>query len=123
MLAIPPEKMEIYKQSARAREASRKQAVIQRRESAWTVAREAAGILKEEFGATRVVVFGSLAHGAWFNSRSDIDLMAEGIPPNAFWRAWCALDRLGSQFEIDLVVGESVTGRLRDEIEREGVEL
>jgi len=120
---IPPDKMEVYRQSARAREATAKQAMLQRRETAWTVARQAADILRQEFGATRVVAFGSLVHGAWFNSRSDIDLMAESIAPEAFWRAWCALDRLGGQIEIDLVAGEAVGGRLREEIEREGVEL
>ena len=123
MSMIPPDKMEVYRQSARAREAMAKQAMLQRRETAWAVARRAADILKKDFGATRVVAFGSLAHGAWFNSRSDIDLMAEGIAPEAFWRAWCALDRLGEQLEIDLVAGEAVSGRLREEIEREGVEL
>ena len=123
MSMIPPDKMEVYRQSARAREAQAKQAMLRRRELAWTVARQAADILKKEFGATRVVAFGSLAHGAWFNSRSDVDLMAEGIAPEAFWRAWCALDRLGEQPEIDLIAGESVSGRLKDEIEREGVEL
>ncbi len=121
--AIAPEKMEVYKRSAREREADRERAALRRRESAWVIARQAASILKEEYGATRIVAFGSLAHGAWFNTRSDIDLMAEGIPPESFWRAWCALDRLGDQFEIDLVAGESVAGRLREEIERSGVEL
>ena len=123
MAAIPPEKMKAYIESARAREASQKQAIAQRRRSAWDIARQAADILKKEFGAVRVVVFGSLAHGAWFNARSDIDLMAEGIPPGDFWRAWCALDRLGSQFEIDVVAGEAINDRLRQEVEREGVEL
>ena len=123
MATIPPEKMKAYIESARAREAVQKQAAMQRREAAWAVARQAAGILKSEFGATRVVVFGSLSHGAWFNARSDIDLLAEGIPPDLFWRAWCALDRLGSQFQVDLVPGETIAGRLREEVEREGVEL
>jgi len=45
------------------------------------------------------------------------------IPPNLFRRAWCALDRLGSQFEIDVVAGEAINDRLRQEVEREGVEL
>lgn len=41
-----------------------------RRDRAWEVARKAAIILKERFGATRVLVFGSLAHRAWFTPRS-----------------------------------------------------
>lgn len=40
-------------------------------------ARRASHILKEEFGATRVVAFDSLAHGAWYGSCSDVDLAVE----------------------------------------------
>ncbi len=120
---IPPEKMEAYRQSARRRESERREAALQRREAAWGVAREAAQLLKEQFGATQVIAFGSLAHGAWFNARSDIDLMAEGIPPEKFWRAWSALDQISGGFEINLVASEEVAGRWHEIIEREGIEL
>ncbi len=48
----------------------------ERFEQAWEVAYRAARLLRERFGATRVVVFGSLAHRAWFRPWSDIDLAA-----------------------------------------------
>jgi len=115
--------MEVYKRSARIREDEQKQALLQRRESAWKVARQAASVLKEQFGATRVVVFGSLAHGAWFNVRSDIDLMVEDLPSDKFWRAWAALDPISNGFEIDLVANDEMTERLREVIEQEGMEL
>ena len=120
---ISPSQMEAYRRTARKREEEQRQAMLQRREAAWAVARQAAKLLKEQFGATRVVAFGSLAHGAWFNARSDIDLMAEGIPPEKFWRAWAALDHISGGFEIDLVAGEEVMRRWREVIERESVEL
>ena len=120
---ILPERMEAYRRTARRRELEQKQAMAQRRESAWIVARQAAGLLKEQFGATRVVAFGSLAHEAWFHLRSDIDLMAAGIPPEKFWRAWAALDDISAGFEIDLIADDEMTERLRAVIEREGVEL
>ena len=123
MTIISPERMEIYKRSARQRESEQQQMLAQRREAAWRVARQAATLLKVEFGATRVVAFGSLAHGAWFNARSDIDLMVGGLPPEKFWRAWAALDLTNAGFEIDLVADDEVTDRLRDVIEHEGVEL
>jgi predicted nucleotidyltransferase len=115
---ISPEKMEIYRRTARKREAEQRQATLQRREAAWAVARQAATLLKEQFGATRVAAFGSLAHGAWFNARSDIDLLVDGIPPAKFWRAWAALDQVAAGFEIDLVAGETITERLREMIQR-----
>ena len=66
---------------------------------------------------------GSLAHGAWFGPGSDVDLAVEGIPAAAFWRAWCALDRLAHAIDIDLVAIESAPDRLRDEIAQQGVPL
>lgn len=120
--AITPELMTKYRSTARARQRAFDAETERRREAAWMAARQAAHVLKEEFGATRVVVFGSLAHGAWFETHSDIDLAAEGIPPDAFWRAWCTLDRLGAGFEIDLIAIESAPAQLRTEIEQ-GVAL
>jgi uncharacterized protein len=122
-VTISPEAMEAYRRTARRREAEQKQAMVQRRESAWIVARQAASLLKGQFGATRVVAYGSLAHGAWFNARSDIDLMVVGILPEKFWRAWAALDHISNGFEIDLVADEELTESLRTVIGREGVEL
>ncbi len=75
-------------------------------------------MLKERFGARRVVVFGSLAHGAWFHARSDIDLAVEGIPPEDFFRAWAALDHIESPFEIDLIACEHAPERMRQAIEQ-----
>ncbi len=121
--AIPPAKMEAYRRSARKRENEQRQAMLQRREAGWDVARQAAKLLKEQFGATRVVAFGSLAHGAWFNAHSDIDLMAKGIPAEKFWKAWSALDPISRGFDIDLVTEEETSVKMREVIEHEGVEL
>lgn len=120
---IPPEKLEAYKRGALERERRRLQERARRREQAWQVARRAAALLKEQFGATRVLVFGSLVHGTWFRPDSDIDLAVAGIPPEDFWRAWCALDTVSEGFEINLVALESAPDTLREEIETRGVEL
>jgi uncharacterized protein len=120
---IAPEVMARYRRSAQVRETVLQRESEQRRQVAWSIARRAAHLLREEFGATRVIAFGSLAHGAWFGPRSDIDLAAEGIPAHIFWRAWCALDRLDSTVDIDLIAIESAPDRLRDEIMQQGVPL
>ncbi len=122
-IAIAPEVMAGYRRTALAREAARQQEAQCRRQAAWSVARQAARVLKEAFGATQVIAFGSLVHGAWFGPRSDIDLAVEGVPAETFWRAWCTLDRLDPAFEIDLVAIESAPERLRDEILRQGIAL
>lgn len=90
---------------------------------AWSLARTAAGLLLERFGATRVVVFGSLAHDEWFTRWSDIDLAAWGISPEAFFRAVAAVTGLSTEFKIDLVDPQDCRPALRRAIEREGVAL
>jgi len=114
--------MAIYKRTARERQARDRQALLARRESAWTVAHQAARLLRERFGATRVIAFGSLAHGAWFHARSDIDLAAAGIAPDDYFSAGAALDHLTSLFEFDLIRCESAPARLLQSIQQ-GVEI
>ena len=112
-----------YRRSALARQRAQQQEADQRRQVAWEVARQAAHLLRKAFGATRVVAFGSLAHGAWFNSDSDIDLAVEGVPAEAFWRAWAAVDRVDSSFAIDLVAIEAASAAFRTEFVDQGVAL
>ncbi len=120
--AITPEAMACYRESARAREAISRQAAELRRLAAWAAARRAAELLRLDFGATRVIAFGSLAHGAWFHARSDIDLAVEGIAPESFWRAGSALDHLEPAFEIDLIALEAVPAGLAQDI-AQGMDL
>ena len=122
-LAIAPEKLKAYKKSARARLDQKQRQLTLMREEAWSKARQAARVLKEQFGATKVIAFGSLARTSGFNEISDIDLVVYGSDSVSFGRAWCALDRLESKFEFDLIEGESLAGQLLKEISREGVEL
>lgn len=112
-----------YKRTAWLREKTRRRAANDRRQVAVLIAEKAAAILKEQFGAQRVIMFGSLAHGHWFGPKSDIDLAAEGIPAPDFWRAWCTLDEINPDFEINLVAIESVSTSLRETLDHEGVEL
>ena len=62
--------------------------VGERWERAWRVARAAANVLREQFDATRVVAFGSLAHRDGFTLWSDIDLAAWGIRQAHFTGRW-----------------------------------
>jgi predicted nucleotidyltransferase len=96
---------------------------LERWERAWSVAQAAAEVLREQFGATRVVAFGSLAHRDWFTPWSDIDLAAWGISPGAFYRAVAVVTGISPEFKLDLVAPEDCQPSLRDVIEREGVTL
>ncbi len=94
-----------------------------RRERAWEVARKATTILKEQFGATRVLIFGSLAHRAWFTPRSGIDLCVDGIPVDKFFHAEAEIEALASGFKVDLVDSTECSPKLQKQVEEEGVEL
>src|SRR5262249_19596368 len=97
-----PDRLAGYLRGAREREAARRSRLDARRERAWTAARLAAAVLKERFGASSVTVFGSLVQGP-FAEDSDIDMVVEGLPPEAFFRAWAQAERAAHDFELDLV--------------------
>jgi predicted nucleotidyltransferase len=97
--------------------------VAARWDRAWEVARDAARLLREKFGAKRVVVFGSLAHRTLFSPWSDVDLAAWEIPVDRFYRAIAAVIGMGEDIEVDLVDPKDCRPKLREIIEREGIEL
>lgn len=92
-------------------------------EGAWAVARTAAQLLRGQFGATRVVAFGSLARRDWFTPWSDVDLAAWGIPAQAFYQAVAAVTGLSPEFRVDLVAHEDCQPALRRVIEQDGIAL
>ena len=122
-LKVTPEKMAIYRATARRRWEQEEQEVAARREQAWELARQAARLLREQFGASRVVAFGSLAHEAWFGPRSDVDLAAWNIRPDRFYRAVAAVTGISPDFEVDLVDPADCRPAPRRAIEREGIDL
>ena len=101
----------------------RKAQTARRRRQAWRVARQAAALLRQEFGASRVVVFGSLAHRSWFTLWSDIDLAAWGIPAGRFYAAVAAITSLSPAFKVDLVDPADCLPRFREAIDRGSIEL
>lgn len=78
-----------------------------------------AATLRAEFGARRVWRIGSLARGR-FGPRSDIDLVAEGIPPAKLFAAGALAQRLAGDIEVDLAPLEDLRPPARAALEREG---
>jgi predicted nucleotidyltransferase len=93
------------------------------RDKALRVARQAAELLKQEYGASRVVLFGSLAQDDRITPWSDVDLAAWGIRPDTFYTAVAQLSDLHPEIEIDLIDADRCQQKLRLVIEREGIEL
>ena len=84
---------------------------------AWQTAYRVASMLYEDFGATRVAVFGSLAEREWFSSRSDIDIAVWGLSDSAYLKAAYDVYYLSSEFKVDLVDFDSCKGRFRERIQ------
>ena len=120
-LQVEPEKMAVYRATARRRWKREQQKLARRRERGWQVTRRAATLLKEQFGATQVMVFGSLVHNHWFSSTSDIDLAVWGLPSDDYFVAVAKLQDLSSEFKIDLIAIERCQPALWEAITQEGV--
>jgi predicted nucleotidyltransferase len=83
-------------------------------------ASEAARQLRK-LGATRVILFGSLAAGAQTHGDSDIDLCVEGLPQGVVERF--RLDGSGPTGRLDIVRWETAPPELRAVIETYGESL
>ena len=86
-------------------------------------AREAARRIKRELGACRVVLFGSLAHSAWHDSHSDVDLAVEGLTGHAYLEAWRIAEDTIRDHRVEIIEIEAASPALRRAIERDGVPL
>jgi uncharacterized protein len=119
---IATDRLAGYLRGAREREAARQAALADRHAAAWAAARAVAAVLREQFGATRIVVFGSLVDGV-FDERSDIDMVVADVEPALFFRAWAVADRVARGFELDLVPLEDARPWLPGVLAASGVEL
>jgi len=79
--------------------------------------------MKSRFGARRVILFGSLAHAAWYVPDSDVDLAVEGLAVDDYWRAWGLAEEIISDRPVDLIEVERAGEALRRAIARHGVDL
>ncbi len=115
--------MAAYRATARRREEERRRALADRRARALDVAVAAAALLQEQFGARRVVLFGSATREDTFWERSDIDLAAWGIPREDYFAAVARLQELSPEFSVDLVEGDHCKPALAEAIARDGETL
>jgi predicted nucleotidyltransferase len=121
-LDLPPEALKRYRphEAIRRRKNVVSVELSKRRRRAMMVARKAADLLRREFGANEVFVFGSLARRGEFTLWSDVDLAALGIPPSRFFEAVGAVIGLSSEFKLDLIDMETCPVSMREAIATEG---
>ena len=97
---IALEQMAAYRLTATQREKARLQNLQGRRSHGITIAQQAAQLLKQ-WGATRVMLFGSILT-EYFHETSDQDIAVQDLPEQLYFRAVAQLQDISS-FTIDLV--------------------
>ena len=90
---------------------------------AWQTAHRIAAMLYEDFGATQVAVFGSLAKPDAFSKWSDIDIAVWSLPSDKYFRAVWETEAISRLFKLDLVDVESCKGLFRERIENQAVRI
>ena len=95
----------------------------ERRAKALELAKNASFLLRQRYGAKRVVVFGSLARKKAFSAWSDIDLAAWGIAPDEFFSAVAAVSGLSPDFKIDLVEPDTCREAMKYAIQMYGIDI
>lgn len=111
-----------YIRAWRKRWAEQRRADAEAARDAREVAESLARHLRDEYGARRVILLGSLARGE-FRGGSDIDLAAEGIPDEQFFRAGADLEASAGGFHVDLVPIESANSAFLADLARDGIVL
>jgi predicted nucleotidyltransferase/uncharacterized protein YutE (UPF0331/DUF86 family) len=117
---LSPQELAQYQQRLDQHFKNRKvdEALLQR---AWYTAHQVAAMLYEDFGATHVAAFGSLAEGVWFSKESDIDIITWGIPSDMYFRAVAKTIGFSQEFKIDLVSFENCKGRFRERVQKQAI--
>jgi predicted nucleotidyltransferase len=79
-------------------------------------------LLAEDFGATRVLLFGSLARGT-AGPTSDVDLLVDGLPLERLIEAAARADRLLAEANADLVPADRARPEVLTRALAEGILL
>ncbi len=117
---LSPEELEKYSKRLDLHLQNRKvdEALLQR---AWHTAHKIAAMLYDDFGASQVAVFGSLAQQNWFSERSDIDIVVWGLSPDQYLSAVSETIGFSEKFKIDLVKYENCKGLFLERIEKQAI--
>ena len=87
-------------------------------------AQECAHLLYENYGVSKVYLFGSLNDPERFHDRSDIDLVVDGLPPRLYFKALAELWRLlPPGMQLDLIPFEDADSEIHERVVKEGVPL
>jgi predicted nucleotidyltransferase len=94
----------------------------QRQKKGLDVAKKCTNFLKEKYGVTKMILFGSLLNYEKMTPHSDIDLAVWGLPEKDYFKAVRFLLEIADSFSIDLVEIKNVRPYILPAIDQ-GVEL
>ena len=90
---------------------------------AWRDAQEVAILLYKEFGATQVVIFGSLTEPMWFTKGSDIDIAVSGLSNDLYDKAYKKIMDFDSEFKIDIINFDRSKGLFRERVKYQAIPI
>ncbi len=119
---ITPEELASCRKQLERRWKSRKvdAALLER---AWHVVYEIATLLYDEFGATQVAVFGSLAEPINFTKSSDIDIAVWGLSDKIHSSAYWKVQDIDTGFKIDLINFDMMKGFFRERVKQHAIPI
>jgi len=118
-----PSATEAYGDTMRRRGRECRDHEVARRGRAQEAAQRVAQCLRREYGASRVVLFGSMARTGPLGPRSDIDLAVWGLNDAFYYEAVAKAQDAGAPFRVDVVRMERSPASLREVVRREGCDL
>ena len=90
---------------------------------AWQAAHRVATVLYQDYGASKVAVFGSLAERELFSKNSDIDIIVWGISYNKCLDVLWNTEGISSEFKIDLIDFETSNELFRERILNQAIQI
>jgi len=114
---IDPAHLAYWHQAMARQSEARRQAQA----AAWEAVRQMAACLRQEFGATRVIAFGSLVRDR-FSDDSDIDLAAANIPAQRYFEAVARVNEFSPRW-VDLKPLEELEPHFYRRVLSTGIEI
>lgn len=90
---------------------------------AWEDAHRVAAVLYQDYGASKVAVFGSLTEQRRFTKYSDIDIIVWGLSYNKCLDALWQTDGLSEEFKIDIINFKSTDKAFRERILKQAIHI
>ena len=115
------EQIAVYRNTAKKRWQESQTQREDRRIRAWQLAQLAASLLKKQFGATQVMVFGSVTDENCFTLWSDVDIAAWGLSSQDTFTAMGTVRELDESIELNLVDVNACQPELLQKILQEGI--